>query len=93
MSAGVIRANQYSELARLTKALALADALDAAEIGSRAATGMNGEQWVQVASACRILPPSIETRMKVVEMLRSREVIREKLRGKDPFTVIKGGRQ
>lgn len=88
----VIRANQYSEHARLLKALALADALDAAEVGSRAATGMDQEQWSRIAAACRAKPPSMDTRVKCVEILRAREAVREKLRGKDPFAALKGAR-
>ena len=85
-----IRANQYSEHARLVKALALTDALDAAEIGSRAADGMNQEQWCLIAAACRIKPPSNETRLKCVDLLKAREAAREKLRGRDPFAEMKG---
>jgi len=90
---GGIRANQYSDFARLEKALALADVLDGAQIGSRAAAGMNEEQWHQVASACRVILPSPETQKKTIEMLQAREAVRERMFGKDPFTVIKGGRR
>jgi hypothetical protein len=85
----VIRANQYSEHARLVKAPALTDALDAAEIGS-AADGMNQEQWSLIAAACRIKPPSNDTRLKCVEMLKAREAVWQKLRGTDPFAALKG---
>jgi hypothetical protein len=84
----VKRRNIHDEYARLVKAAAIADVLDALAIGSRVASGMNRDQWHMAALAARVKPPGKDGRTiaKVVEALEAREAAREALRRRDPIS-------
>jgi hypothetical protein len=66
----------YTPPARIQKALALADLLDAAQIESRAVEVMADLEWRLLAQAARTRKPSGTTREMVLGLLRNREAAR-----------------
>ena len=62
-----------THLARVLKALKLADTLDAAQIASSAAAGMTVPEWSMLARAARTHIPSEQTRTMAMEFLCARE--------------------
>jgi hypothetical protein len=73
--------NPHEDGARLIKAIALADLLDAARIRSRRAATMDANEWALLAVAARVNEPSLTTRQAVISMLEGRERARKALAG------------
>jgi hypothetical protein len=70
----------FQPVARIVKALALADLLDAAGIGASDAATMHPGEWRLLAQAAQShRPPSEQTRELVLEFLRRREAARTAL--------------
>lgn len=78
-------ANPYADAARLRKALALTDKLDAFGIDSRAAADLSVAARLDLATAAGARVPSSETWELVVGMLRAREESRVLATTVDPF--------
>ena len=71
----------YEKLARLRKAIALADLCDASSISSALAQGATDADWALCADQCDppVRMPSAETQRLVVELLAAREKARERM--------------
>lgn len=72
-------ATTYTPTARIMKALALADLLDAADIGSDSAETMDLPAWILLARAARVRAPSPRTRALVLTLLQLRAAARHQL--------------
>jgi hypothetical protein len=73
---------QHHPPQRILKALELADALDAAGLGSADATAMDSQEWSLLAVAARTRKPSPETRELVATFLQRRETARATFAGR-----------
>ena len=69
----------YTPPARIWRALALADLLDAAGIASISVEAMVSAEWTALATAAGVRAPSPDTRDLTISMLRNRENVRRKL--------------
>jgi len=69
----------YTPSARIWRALALADLLDAAGIASFSAEAMDALEWQALAKAASARQPSPETRALTIFLLRRRETVRRQL--------------
>lgn len=65
--------NAFAELARLRKALALADLLQACGINAEMAKDASEDDWNTAAAQAQVRPPSVETQVLVVKLLEDRE--------------------
>jgi hypothetical protein len=69
----------YTPRARIWRALAFADLLDAAGIASISVEAMDSAEWAGLATAAGVRAPSPDTRDLTISMLRNRENVRRKL--------------